>query len=184
MCWSTGRASRGGSRSPRCAVVTDHDEGLGVRAEALSGFWLGGLPVGLLDRFVVTGWTPPDDGSAELEVLHLGPYFTGEGVFALRSDGTGHHGHLHRDDQRARRSGDRAARTAGPAADARRLREAACKALGIAGAVLGPAGVSAEPGPDGRLRCPWALSTPEYVDYHDLRVGPAGHHASTGSTSG
>ena len=70
-------------------VVTDHDEGLGVRAEALSGFWLGGLPVGLLDRFVVTGWTPPYDGSAELEVLHLGPYFTGEGVFALRSDGTG-----------------------------------------------------------------------------------------------
>src|SRR5919107_1161216 len=45
---------------------------------------------GLLDRFVVTGWTLPtaDDGRtrAELEVLHLGPYFTGVGVFAL--DGT------------------------------------------------------------------------------------------------
>ncbi|HEV2452600.1 MAG TPA: DNA-3-methyladenine glycosylase I [Streptosporangiaceae bacterium] len=23
------------------------------------------------------------------------------------------------------------------------------------------------PGPDGRLRCPWALSTPEYITYHD-----------------
>ena len=23
------------------------------------------------------------------------------------------------------------------------------------------------PGPDGRLRCPWALSTPEYIAYHD-----------------
>jgi len=22
-------------------------------------------------------------------------------------------------------------------------------------------------GDDGRLRCPWALSAPEYVDYHD-----------------
>src|SRR5215207_11047779 len=72
-------------------ITTAHDTGLGVRASALSGFWLGRLPVGLLDRFVVTGWTPPtatDDGvsRAELEVLHLGPYFTGVGVFAL-------HGH-------------------------------------------------------------------------------------------
>ena len=86
-------------------VTTPHDTGLGVRAAALSGFWLGRRPVGLLDRFVVTGWTPPtpaEDGPlstagwgdppepprkstvrAELEVLHLGPYFTGVGVFAL-----------------------------------------------------------------------------------------------------
>ena len=85
--------------------ITTAHTGLGVRAAALSGFWLGRLPVGLLDRFVVTGWTPPtatDDGSlstagwgdppesprkstgrAELEVLHLGPYFTGVGVFVL-----------------------------------------------------------------------------------------------------
>jgi DNA-3-methyladenine glycosylase I len=26
-------------------------------------------------------------------------------------------------------------------------------------------------GPDGRLRCPWALSAPEYVDYHDTEWG-------------
>ena len=26
-------------------------------------------------------------------------------------------------------------------------------------------------GPDGRLRCPWALSTPEYVVYHDEEWG-------------
>ncbi|HEY5822491.1 MAG TPA: SRPBCC family protein [Propionibacteriaceae bacterium] len=70
-------------------VVGDHDSGVGVRVEALSGFWLGPLPVGLLDRFVVTGWTPPADGAAELEVLHLGPYFTGEGVFALQGDADG-----------------------------------------------------------------------------------------------
>lgn len=68
-------------------VRTEHAAGLGVRAEALSGFWLGRLPVGLLDRFVVTGWRPPADGRAELEVLHLGPYFTGEGVFALTAAG-------------------------------------------------------------------------------------------------
>jgi len=67
-------------------IETDHAAGLGVRATALSGYWLGRVPVGLLDRFVVTGWTPPGaDARAELEVLHLGPYFTGEGVFTLRS---------------------------------------------------------------------------------------------------
>ena len=75
-------------------ITTDHHTGLGVRAAALSGFWLGRLPVGLLDRFVVTGWTPPAPTAtvtrgAELEVLHLGPYFTGVGVFALRGHETG-----------------------------------------------------------------------------------------------
>ena len=73
-------------------VRTSARVGLGVRAEALSGFRAGPLPVGLLDRFVVTGWTPPISGSpaaAELEILHLGPYFTGPGVFRLepRDDG-------------------------------------------------------------------------------------------------
>lgn len=29
----------------------------------------------------------------------------------------------------------------------------------------------ARPGPDGRLRCPWALSAPEYIDYHDREWG-------------
>ena len=27
------------------------------------------------------------------------------------------------------------------------------------------------PGPDGRLRCSWALSAPEYIDYHDNEWG-------------
>jgi DNA-3-methyladenine glycosylase I len=27
------------------------------------------------------------------------------------------------------------------------------------------------PGPDGRPRCPWALSTPDYLDYHDTEWG-------------
>ena len=67
-------------------VLSPDSTGLGVRVAALSGFWLGRLPVGLLDRFVVTGWSPPADGEAELEVLHLGPYFTGEGVFHLTGD--------------------------------------------------------------------------------------------------
>jgi hypothetical protein len=60
-------------------IISDHDQGIGVRAVALSGFRLGGIPVGLLDNFVVTGWKP----AKELEVLHLGPYFTGEGAFRL-----------------------------------------------------------------------------------------------------
>jgi hypothetical protein len=67
-------------------ITTNHNVGLGVRAEALSGIRLGRHPVGLLDRFIVTGWSPPARGAAELEILHLGPYFTGEGVFRL----TGH----------------------------------------------------------------------------------------------
>jgi hypothetical protein len=75
-------------------VTTPQAAGLGVRAAALSGFWLGRLPVGLLDRFVVTQWTPPaatDEGGqhAELEVLHLGPYFTGPGVFSLSGGAAG-----------------------------------------------------------------------------------------------
>jgi hypothetical protein len=65
-------------------VTGGRNVGLGVRAEALSGIWVGRLPLGLLDRFIVTGWSPPVDHTAELEVLHLGPYFTGEGVFRLR----------------------------------------------------------------------------------------------------
>jgi DNA-3-methyladenine glycosylase I len=31
--------------------------------------------------------------------------------------------------------------------------------------------VSAVAGPDGRLRCPWALGSPDYVDYHDREWG-------------
>ena len=67
--------------------------GLGVRVAALSGFRLGPVPVGLLDRFVVTGWTSPaeagEDAPAELAVLHLGPYFTGEGSFTVWPDPAG-----------------------------------------------------------------------------------------------
>lgn len=64
-------------------VTSDSQAGLGVQAVALSGVWLGQIPLGLLDRFIVTGWTPPANGAAELEITHLGPYFTGEGVFRL-----------------------------------------------------------------------------------------------------
>jgi DNA-3-methyladenine glycosylase I len=31
------------------------------------------------------------------------------------------------------------------------------------------------PGPDGLLRCPWSLSAPEYLDYHDAEWGWAVH---------
>lgn len=66
-------------------VTGDRRTGVGVHVEALSGFWLGRLPLGLLDRFVVTGWTEPlgPEAGAVLEVLHLGPYFTGPGLFEL-----------------------------------------------------------------------------------------------------
>ena len=71
-------------------VTGARSEGTGVRVEALSGIRVGGVPVGLLDRFVVTGWTPPGpEGAGELAVLHLGPYFTGEGSFSLAPDPVG-----------------------------------------------------------------------------------------------
>ncbi|MFF1478874.1 DNA-3-methyladenine glycosylase I [Streptomyces sp. NPDC058301] len=34
---------------------------------------------------------------------------------------------------------------------------------------------TAIPGPDGRLRCPWGLSTADYVDYHDTEWGRPVH---------
>ena len=74
-------------------ATSDRTRGLGVRVAALSGFRLGPVPVGLLDRFVVTGWTSPaeagEDAPAELAVLHLGPYFTGEGSFKVWPDPAG-----------------------------------------------------------------------------------------------
>jgi len=77
----------------RVRVVGERSVGLGARLAALSGFWLGPVPVGLLDRFVVTGWTPPGsevgDPPGELAVLHLGPYFTGEGSFKVVPDPVG-----------------------------------------------------------------------------------------------
>lgn len=32
-------------------------------------------------------------------------------------------------------------------------------------------GTGPVPGPDGQLRCPWALGTVDYIDYHDLEWG-------------
>ena len=73
-------------------VRSQRSTGLGVRVSALSGFRIGPVPVGLLDRFVVVGWTPPESapgGTGELAVLHLGPYFTGEGSFKVVPDPVG-----------------------------------------------------------------------------------------------
>lgn len=36
---------------------------------------------------------------------------------------------------------------------------------------MSKAGRPAEPGADGRLRCPWALSSPDYLAYHDGEWG-------------
>ena len=33
----------------------------------------------------------------------------------------------------------------------------------------------AAPGPDGRMRCPWALGSPEYIEYHDVEWGQPLH---------
>lgn len=71
-------------------IIGDQTSGIGVRCEALSGWWLGRLPIGLLDRFIVTVWQPPKGTEpGQLEVLHLGPYFTGPGVFELRPTAQG-----------------------------------------------------------------------------------------------
>ena len=66
-------------------------EGIGVRVEAWSGIRVGPLRLGLLDRFVVTGWTAPggESDDAEVEVLHLGPGFTGVGTIRVVSVAAG-----------------------------------------------------------------------------------------------
>ncbi len=69
--------------------VSGRSTGIGVRADALSGFWLGRWPIGLLDRFVVTDWTVPGEQAGRLEVLHLGPYFTGPGAFTVTAVSAG-----------------------------------------------------------------------------------------------
>lgn len=72
-------------------VLSASDRGIGARAEALSGVRVGRRAIGLLDRFVVTGWTvPAEHRPGEVEVLHLGPGFTGVGAIRVMSvpDGT------------------------------------------------------------------------------------------------
>lgn len=64
-------------------VRGDRQVGIGARIHAFHGFRLGPLPLGLIDNFVVTGWTAP----TSIEVTHLGPYFTGVGLFELASRG-------------------------------------------------------------------------------------------------
>ena len=38
-----------------------------------------------------------------------------------------------------------------------------------------PAGTGPQIGEDGRARCPWGVSTPDYVEYHDVEWGRAVH---------
>ena len=60
-------------------VRGDQHQGIGTRIHAFHGLRLGPLPLGLIDNFVVTGWSAPHS----VEVTHLGPYFTGVGLFDL-----------------------------------------------------------------------------------------------------
>jgi hypothetical protein len=64
-------------------VIHERVEGLGSRIRAEHGLRLGQRLVGLTNEMVVTGWEPP----YELEVAHLGPWFTGVGVFTIESRG-------------------------------------------------------------------------------------------------
>ncbi|MBA8794492.1 hypothetical protein FHX74_002111 [Friedmanniella endophytica] len=60
-------------------VIGERSTGIGTRIKAFHGLRLGPLPLGLIDNFVVTDWQQP----TTVEVLHLGPYFTGVGLFEL-----------------------------------------------------------------------------------------------------
>ena len=71
--------------STTVTVSTPHRTGLGVRVRAFSGVQVGPLPLGLVDNFVTTGWSD----RREVEVLHLGPVFTGVGVFRVKDDAAG-----------------------------------------------------------------------------------------------
>ncbi len=151
-------------------ITTPHEAGLGVRASALSGFWLGRLPVGLLDRFVVTGWTPPrarTAAAAELEVLHLGPYFTGVGVFRLRATRTGTTVTLRR---AVRPAGWRLLEPVGPAAAAGAARVGSAQPAAVRGRLRVDDRAAARPGRPAALLL-GAVGAPEYLDYHDHEWG-------------
>ena len=154
-------------------VTSPSRVGLGVRAEALSGFWLGPVPVGLLDRFVVTGWTPPGSGlgrrppswrSCTSARTSPAPACSGSSRRRRRHDDPLHRAvraarrPAHRDAGSTRPAGDAARLPAEPGQARRRLRRSA-------------AGDRAVVGADGRARCPWATSTPEYIAYHDDEWG-------------
>lgn len=64
-------------------VIQERVEGLGSRIRAEHGPRLGRHRVGITDEMVVTGWEPP----YEIEVAHLGPWFTGVGVFTIEARG-------------------------------------------------------------------------------------------------
>jgi len=64
-------------------VIQERVEGLGSRIRAEHGPRLGHHRVGITDEMVVTGWEPP----YEIEVAHLGPWFTGVGVFTVEARG-------------------------------------------------------------------------------------------------
>lgn len=56
---------------------------LGTRLRAEHGVRLGSRRLGISDEMVVTRWEPP----YELEMTHLGPWFTGVGVFTIEARG-------------------------------------------------------------------------------------------------
>lgn len=64
-------------------VISERAEGIGARIKAQHGLPLGRRRLGISDQMLVTGWEPP----YELEVTHLGPWFTGEGVFTIEGRG-------------------------------------------------------------------------------------------------
>ena len=147
--------------------------GLGVRAEALSGFWLGpaaGRPAGPLRGHRLDARRTGADGR-ELEILHPGPYFTGPGVFRLEpARRRWHDDPLHRAFDLPG-GGSPSAGSARAAGDAGRLPAAACPARWPSPPML-LRELSAPGRPRRtRSRCPWALSTPEYIAYHDDEWG-------------
>lgn len=64
-------------------VLVDRAAGLGTRIRGEHGIPVGDRRLGIADEMVVTGWDPP----YELEMTHLGPSFTGVGVFTIEARG-------------------------------------------------------------------------------------------------
>ena len=105
-----------------------------------------------------------------MEVLHLGPYFTGEGAFRLEPHDGGTR--VDNDWKCFPCSGkpiEAIVRLGWP------LMRAAFDVAFAAGDDRSKAARDGHTGPDGQLRCPWSLSAPEYLDYRP-RVGSASDH--------
>ena len=153
-------------------MLLTHAEGGRAEGETVSAF-TGVGRFGFLDTMTITLWDPP----RRAVVRHTGKVVRGSGAFEVEAaDPRAGAGRLVRVGRPAARGAGAARLAGGPAAAAcgrpavpappRPLRRGRRGRAAVTGTVVGE---------DGLARCPWGLSTPDYVAYHDDEWGRPVH---------